>query len=76
MSATNGQADGRPAFEHHAISAEQELDLRRQLLAQRLTALEAEHVQAVFAVEQIEKQIEHSRAELDEIDRAAPTRLS
>lgn len=66
MSATTPQPDRQP-FDHRAITDEQRVDLRRQLLSQRLTQLEAEHVQAAFAVEQIEKAIEQARVELGEL---------
>lgn len=51
-------------FTYEQITSDQAADVRRQLLEQRLTQLEAEHSAARFAVEQIERQILDAREQL------------
>lgn len=51
-------------FAYEQITGDQAADVRRQLLEQRLTQLEAEHSAAKFGVEQIERQILDAREQL------------
>jgi hypothetical protein len=70
---TNGYsgASGHPArriVKYQSVNPEQQRELRAQLLTQRLAQQEAEHVAALFAVEQIEQGIESTKRQLEELE--------